>query len=132
MAERSVGSLVRWALAGLAALIGVLVLAQVIGSMVPKVVGEAGISGTDRDQLATACKLAGRVDGELCRRADRAMQAADAGQCEAARAYASPIFSVDERSSPLAQRLKETVALLLAERCPSQGELLPPRQGQER
>lgn len=119
MAEASVGSLIRWALAGLAALIGVLVLAQIVGSMVPQFAGEAGVTGDDREQLAVACKLAGRSDGELCRRAERAMLAAEEGSCTAARAYASPVLSVDEQASPLAQRLKQTVELTLAERCPA-------------
>ena len=116
MEERSSGTLIRWALAAIAALVGVVVLAQVIGSLVPQVVGE---SGSEREQISVACRLAGRVDGELCRRADRAMLAADDGQCEAARAYASPVLAVDEEASPLAQRLRALLVERLEQRCPA-------------
>ncbi|TVQ88844.1 MAG: hypothetical protein EA397_16755 [Deltaproteobacteria bacterium] len=119
MDERSSGTLIRWAIAAIAALVGVVLLAQVIGSLVPQVVGD---SGSEREQLAVACRLAGRVDGELCRRADRAMLAADDGHCDAARAYASPVLAVDEQASPLAQRLRALLVESLEQRCPAPDE----------
>ena len=118
--ERASGVGLRWAIAGIAALLGAAGIAWLIASIVPRIADEAVGGRAEAEQLATACKFAGPIDGELCQRSARVTAALDEGRCEAARQLAVPILAVDGQASPLAQKLREVTELRLAERCGEQ------------
>jgi len=116
-AERASGVGLRWAIAGVAALVGAAGIAWLIASIVPQIADEAVGSRGEIEQIATACKLAGPIEGELCQRAVRVSAALDEGRCEAAKLLAAPILAVDDRASPLAQKLRGVTQMRLDERC---------------
>lgn len=117
--ERAGGVGLRWALAGVAALLGAGAIAWLIASIVPQIADETVGGRGELEQVATACKLAGPIEGELCQRAARVTAAIDEGRCEAARGLATPVLAVDEQGSPLAQKLRDVTRIQLDQRCPA-------------
>jgi hypothetical protein len=117
--ERPDGAMLRWILAGIAAVVGVGLIAWLIATVIPQVASQAVPGSTDADQLTTACRVAGPADGEVCQRALRVFAAIDEGQCDAARVQAAPVLAVGADASPLARKVREVVEARLAERCPS-------------
>jgi len=96
----------RWALAGGAALVTIVVLAFVIGSLVPQRRQGVVIGGVGMEELRTACTLTSRTDRDLCQRVFRVDAAVDDGQCTAAQVQARPILALEEGESPLRDRLR--------------------------
>lgn len=116
--ERPDGAMLRWFVAGIAAVVGVGLIAWLIATVVPQVATQAVPGSTDADQLTTACRVAGPTDGEVCQRALRVFAAIDEGRCDAARVQAAPVRAVGADGSPLARKVREVVEARLAERCP--------------
>lgn len=112
----------RWAIAGVAALVGVVLIAWVITTLVPQLASRAGPGLADTDQLTTACRLAGRVDGQHCQRAQRVFALINEGECVAAERQAGPLLSIDTSHSPLAQKIREVTAAQLQTRCRRESE----------
>jgi len=97
---------IRWVLAGAAALVSLVLLAVVIGSLVPRYSGGTVIGGVGSDDLRTACKIAGGDDMALCQRVFRIDAALKDGRCAAARLQARPVLALPAGQSPLRDRLR--------------------------
>lgn len=98
---------VRWLLAAGAAVLTILLLALIIGSLVPRRSSGPQIGGVGMEDLRTACNLTGREDRDLCQRVFRVDAAVDDGHCAAALSQARPILALPEGQSPLRDKMRQ-------------------------
>mgnify|MGYP004247014303 FL=1 len=90
-----------------AALLTIMLLGLIIGSLVPRTGTGPIIGGVGMEELRTACKLTSPDDRLLCQRVFRVDAAIDDGQCTAARVQARPILALPEGENPLHDKMRD-------------------------